>query len=462
MSPARTLIAGGTVMTLEARDGPFGSSFTGDVLIENERIAGIERHIDAPQAERIDATGCLVMPGLIDTHRHVWQTALRGVCHDDTLKGYMREIRFLRARAYRPEDIYTGNHVGMLEAINAGITAVWDFSHCINTPAHADAALDGLIAAGARAVFGYGFNEVPLDTPFFADLGARIDDLERLAKRAFPRGGGRVTLGVATSDLPICGIARLEAEIRAARALGLPISIHSNTWEFPEREAEVAAMDRCGLLGPDLLFVHSNLSSDEEIARIAATGGRIASTPETEMQMSMGPSVIGRFTRAGGQPTFGCDIISNNSGDLLVQARLGLQSERMLECAQSLAQRHGAETVSLRTQDMLRALTVSGAAALGIDDKVGTLKVGKEADLILVRLDDVNTMPVHDASATLLLHAHPGNVDTVMVAGRALKRHGKLTADLTAARAAIAASHAHIEQAIARDRSTLPPGYRAA
>ncbi len=462
MSSGKTLIQGGTVMTLDERDGPFGSTFSGDVLIEDGRIAAVGRGLDAADAERIDAANCLVMPGLIDAHRHVWQTALRGVCHDDTLKGYMREIRFLRARAYRPEDIHTGNYVGMLEAINAGITAVWDFSHCLNTPAHADAALDGLRAAGARAVFGYGFNEVLLDTPRFADLAARVADLKRVAARGFPAAGGLIALGVATSDLPICGIERLKSEIRAARELGLPISIHSNTWEFPEREPEVALMDRHGLLGPDLLFVHSNLSSDDEIRRIAETGGRIASTPETEMQMSMGPSVIGRFTRAGGKPTFGCDIISNNSGDLLAQARLGLQTERMFECAQSLQRRHGATELSMTTADMLRAMTVSGAAALGIEDRVGTLTKGKEADLILLRLDDINTMPLHDAGATLLLHAHPGNVDTVMVAGRCLKRHGRLVADMAHARASIAESHAHIEAAIARDRSTLPPGYKAA
>jgi len=462
MASTTTLITGGTLMTLDSRDGAFGSTFTGDLLVEDGRIAAVGRGLDAPAAERIDATDCLVMPGLIDTHRHVWQTALRGVCHDDTLKGYMREIRFLRARAYRPEDIRTGNYVGMLEAINAGITAVWDFSHCINTPGHADAALDGLVDAGARAVFGYGFNEVPLDAPYFTSLDARVADLKRMATQRLPAAGGLITCGVATSDVPICGIKRLEAEIRAARELGLPISIHSNTWEFPAREPEVALMDQHGLLGPDLLFVHSNLSSDDEIRRIADTGGWIASTPETEMQMSMGPSVIGRFSRAGGKPTFGCDIISNNSGDLLTQARLGLQTERMLECAESLRQHHGATELTLTTADMVRAMTVNAAGALGLADRIGTLTPGKDADLIIVRLDDVNTMPLHDASATLLLHVHPGNVDTVMVAGRILKRHGRLVADLATARRAIAESHAHIQAAIERDRTTLPPGYQAA
>jgi len=462
MAGKKILIKGGTLMTLDARHGIFGSTWQGDVLLDGAKIVRVESHIDAPDAEVVDASHCLVMPGLIDTHRHVWQTALRGVTHDETLKGYMREIRFLRARAYRAEDIYVGNYVGMLEALNAGITAVWDFSHCMNTPAHADAALEGLLESGGRAVLGYGFNEVPLDTPHFASLDARCKDLKRLHESRFASGAGLVTLGVATSDLPICGIERLSAEMKVARELGLPISVHSNTWEFPEREPEVALMDKHQLLGPDILFVHSNLSSDEEIKRIADTGGWIASTPETEMQMSMGPSVIGRFSRAGGRPTFGCDIISNNSGDLLAQARLGLQTERLLECAEILKSRHGADEVTLTTADMVRAMTVDAAGALGIADRVGTLSPGKEADLILVRLDDINTMPLHDASATLLLHAHPGNVDTVFVAGRCLKRHGKLLADMARVRNLLLSSHEYIKATIAKDRSTLPPGYKAA
>ena len=462
MVSKKILIKGGTLMTLDERRGSFGSTFSGDLLIEGSKISRIDASIDAADSEVVDASNCLVMPGLIDAHRHVWQTALRGVTHDDTLKGYMREIRFLRARAYRSEDIHIGNYVGMLEAINAGITAVWDFSHCINTPAHADAALDGLLESGGRAVFGYGFNEVPLDHPHFPGLPERLSDLRRIQKSRFPAGNGLVTLGVATSDLPICGIDRLKAEIAAARELGLPISVHSNTWEFPEREPEVALMDKHGLLGPDLLFVHSNLSSDQEIKRIADTGGWIASTPETEMQMSMGPSVIGRFSRAGGKPTFGCDIISNNSGDLLAQARLGLQTERLLECTEILKSHRGADELSMTTGDMLRAMTVNAAGALGIADRVGMLTKGREADVILVRLDDINTMPLHNPSATLLLHAHPGNVDTVYVAGRCLKRHGKLVADMSRVRQLLMGSHEHIQATIARDRTTLPPGYKAA
>jgi len=457
----RILIRNGTVMTLNETGGDHAKTRPADLLIENGRIAEIAPSINAGDAETIDAQGCLVMPGLIDAHRHVWQTAARGVTHDDTLKGYMREMRFLRAKVYRPEDIRIGNWVGMLEAINAGITTVFDFSHCINSPDHADAGIEGLKQSGARAVFGYGFNDVPLANKSFANVEARCTDMKRVRKTLLAADDALVTMAAATSDMPICGIDTLRKEMQAARELGLRISIHTNTWEYPERPPEVAVLKEHGLLGEDLLFVHTNLSSDEEIAMIADSGGWIVSTPETEMQMSMGPAVIGRFMRAGGRPSFGCDIISNNSGDVLVQARIGLQTQRMLDNAKVLETRHAAEDLEITTRDMLNAVTVNGADALGLGTAIGRLAPGLQADVILVRLDDINTIPVHDPVATLFLHAHPGNVDTVIVAGKVLKRGGRLLADMAMAKRELLASYEYVNEAIAKAGITLPEGYSA-
>jgi cytosine/adenosine deaminase-related metal-dependent hydrolase len=268
-------------------------------------------------------------------------------------------------------------------------------------------------------------------------------------------------MATASSDMPICGIGQLAEEINASRALGLRITIHTNTWEYPERPPEVAVLNEHGLLGEDLVFIHANLSTDDEIRMIADTGGWIVSTPETEMQMSMGPSVVGRFMRAGGRPTFGCDIISNNSGDLLVQARLGLQTQRMLDNAEVLKSRHAADNVEMTTRDMLKAVTVNGADALGLGARTGRLVPGLTADIIVLRTDDINTMPIHDAVATVLLHSHPGNVDTVIVAGKILKRDGRLLADMAQVRRELMMSHEYVNDAIAKSGMTLPDGYQA-
>lgn len=461
MPTSRILIKNGTVLTLTEPGEQFGRGRQADVLVDSGKISRIGAGIKTEGCEIIDASNCIVMPGLIDTHRHVWQTALRGICADDTLKGYMRAIRFLRGKLFRPEDIYAGNWVGMLEAINAGITTVFDFSHCINSPQHATAAIQGLRDSGARATFGYGYNEVPLELPAFQGLEDRQRDMRHTREKVLPNDDALVTMAVATSDLPICGIDRLKAEMLGARDLGLRMSIHSNTWEFPERTPEIGLLKQNNLLGPDLLFVHTNLSNDDEIKMIADSGGWIASTPETEMQMCMGPSVIGRFMKAGGLPTFGTDIISNNSGDLLVQARLGLQTQRMLDNAEVLKTHEGPETLTVSIRDMLRAVTINGAKALGLDRKIGTLEPGKDADLILVRVDAINTMPLNDPAATLLLHSHPGNVDTVMVAGNVLKRNGNLTADMGKARKVLQESYHYIVDQVSKTQITLPSGYKA-
>src|SRR5438874_12084568 len=132
-------------------DDAIGELERGSVLVEGDRIAEVSPAIEARDAERIDASGMVVMPGFVDTHRHTWQTALRAICADWTLMEYFRGIRMNISPEYTPEDVFAGNYVGALEALNAGVTTILDFSHCMNSPRHADAALEGLRDTGIRA-----------------------------------------------------------------------------------------------------------------------------------------------------------------------------------------------------------------------------------------------------------------------------------------------------------------------
>ena len=154
MTTHRILIRGGYVLTM---DPQLGDLPAGDVLVEDDCIVAIARDLAPGDAEIIDARGHIVMPGMVDTHRHTWQTQMRALCANWTLNDYFNGIRLALCRAYNPEDVYVGNYLGALEAVNAGVTTILDFSHCNNTPMHADAALDGLAHAGIRAVFCYGF-----------------------------------------------------------------------------------------------------------------------------------------------------------------------------------------------------------------------------------------------------------------------------------------------------------------
>jgi cytosine/adenosine deaminase-related metal-dependent hydrolase len=451
MANGRTLFKGGTVITMSGDEEPR----IADVLVENGKIAMIGQDLSS-DAEVIDASDCIVLPGFVDTHRHVWQTQLRGVTHDWSLKDYIRSIRFQSAVHYRPEDMYAGNYLGMLEAINAGVTTVLDFSHCINTPEHADEAIRGTRESGIRSMFALGLNEVPVENPAFNTLEHRIEHAKSLRQKQFPSNDGLVTMGISLSDVLVAGIERVKKEVAISRELGVRITLHANAVMFAQPVSEVQFLEDEHLLGPDLVWVHMNQTTDNELRRVVETGGAISSTPETEMQMGMGHPVIGRFLAVGGKPSLGCDVISNNSGCIFSQMRLGLQGQRMIDNDVELGRHHGPDTIDLSSHTILSAATIWGATAMGLDSKIGTLTVGKDADIIMVRGDDINMMPVNHPVGAITLHAHPGNVDTVMVAGNILKRDGKLLQDRAKLRRQMADSHRYLFEKINATGGLIP------
>ena len=176
MNTERTWIRGGYVLSM---DEELGDLPIGDVLVEGDRIVAVSEHLEVDDARVIDAQGHIVLPGFVDTHRHTWQTQMRGICADWTLNDYFLGIRLAISPAYSPEDVYVGNYVGALEALNAGVTTIVDFSHCNNSPEHADAAVEGLRTAGIRALHCYGFFASAPD-PRFPDHVARRADFVRL------------------------------------------------------------------------------------------------------------------------------------------------------------------------------------------------------------------------------------------------------------------------------------------
>jgi len=138
----RTLISGGTVVTV---DQALDDLPRGDVLVEDGAIVEVAPRIDAADAERIDAADCLVLPGLVDTHRHTWQALFRNIASDWTLAHYFTGLHGTLSGLYRPEDTYAGNLIGALEALDGGITTLLDWSHNLNTPEHTDAAVDAVV-----------------------------------------------------------------------------------------------------------------------------------------------------------------------------------------------------------------------------------------------------------------------------------------------------------------------------
>ena len=424
----RTLIRGGHVLTM---DPALGDHPVGDVLVEDGAIVAVGPSLpvtdtEVIDAEVIDATGHLVLPGLVDTHRHTWQSLVRGICGDWTLGDYYFGIRLGISPAYTADDVRLGNRLGAVDALNAGVTTLLDFSHCNNTPDHSDAAVQGLRDAEIRAAFCYGFFESSPEATRFGDHAARLADFHRIADTHFA-SDGLLTLGVSLSELFGLPWEQTVAELAAARERRALIVNHTACVWGSVLTGGITELDALGLLGPDMVHVHANALDDAGWEAIARTGGKVSISVETELNMGMGRPAFERCRRHGLAPTLSADVISLNSGDLWHELRFGLGFTRWEATdAVNLA---GAmpETVTTTAAEALRWSTVNAADALGLGDRIGSLTPGKRADVLLVGGGAIEQHPRVDPYATLIFQTTAADVRTVLVDGKVVKRDGVLT-----------------------------------
>ena len=420
-TPSRLLLRGAHIVSMDDAVG----ELTGDVLVEDGTIAAVGANLDGGDAVTLDLTGDILLPGFVDTHRHTWQTPFRGVCADWTLEEYFRGIRMTVSPNCSAEDVYAGNYVGALEALDAGVTTVLDFSHCNNTPEHADAALAGLRDSGIRATFAYGYFPAATAEPVFTEHEQRLADARRIREQ-LPSDDSLVTMGIALTECGLVPFEQTAAEVRSARELDVPTVLHTGcawgglvTQGLPE-------LDHHGLLGPEQVHVHCNTLDERDFQRLVEHDCKLSSSPETEVQMGMGHPAIGRALAHGMRPSLSCDVISSNSGDMFAQMRLGLQFERCMSNDRDNAQGRMPERLQLTVRDALRWGTANGAHAIGIEDRIGSVTVGKQADLIVVGGGRLNMTPMADPVGCLVAQANPSNVKHVLIAGRFVKRDGEL------------------------------------
>jgi 5-methylthioadenosine/S-adenosylhomocysteine deaminase len=406
----RILIKGGYVASL---DKSIGDLPVGDVLTDGATIAAIGRDIQAPDAEVIDAGSKLVLPGLIDTHRHTWETVTRSLISEGDLAVYLKLFFETLGPHYRPEDVYIGNLLGALGALSSGITTLLDWSHVMNTPAHADAAVQGLADSSIRGVFAYGSSRAPGKDAAMM----RAADVRRVQKQHFPADDQLLTLAIAADDSSDDAKA---ADIRLARQLGLRITIHVI------RAGTIAALNTQGLLGPDITCVHTVgiESTDDELKMLADHGGTISTSSATEMMSGHGFPSAQRWLRHGLRPSLSIDNETRVPSDLFLQMRALIISDHQLETER--VRREGGRPNLIPARDVLEFATIEGARATGLDSKTGTLAVGKRADIIVADLDDITLIPSTDPIATFVLRAQSANISHVLVDGKVKKRDGKL------------------------------------
>jgi 5-methylthioadenosine/S-adenosylhomocysteine deaminase len=442
----RYVIRGGYVMSMDPKVGDFAP---GDVLVDGKKIVAVGPNLHVPGAGVIDATGRIVMPGFIDTHHHQFETALRSFLADGVLINdksgsvsgsttYFEFILLTFAPVYRPQDVYINELFGGLSQLDDGVTTVHDVSQIHHSPQHSDAAIQALFDTGRRAAFG-----------FFESAGANIlgtnpgnkypTDAPRIKQQWFSSTdqlvtmimGGEVYLSDATTDLSWT-IGR-ELDLQIAAHILSPFGIRPI---FDKLAAGVGGNGHIGI-GPDNLFIHMTGMADPAWQKVKDVGAQVSIAFPIEMNMRHGEPPILKMQSLGMEPSLSVDVECTMTADFFTQMRVCMNMQRMVVNQMILEQGDfyppnqwptpdPSLPPLLTTRDVLRYGTMNGAKALRLDNKVGSLTPGKEADIILLDATALNVAPLNQVPGAVVSLMDRTNVETVIVAGNVRKWKGKL------------------------------------
>ena len=416
-----------------------------DVLVTGDTIAEVGPGLAVPEGTfEIDARRGIVMPGMIDTHRHMWQTTMRAYGADWTLTQYFVWFYLQHGKHFRPQDIWVGNAISALDAIESGITTTVDWSHGLQSVEHGEAALDGLISSPGRFVLGVG-------NIFAGPWQWSIDpDYRRLIEKA--RNDSRL-FGVQLA-FDVTGDPKFpeRTAFEAARDLGLAVTTHAGVWGATNDDG-IRLMYENGFMNEDTIYVHAATLSQDSYHRIAATGGSVSLSTESEQSCGQGypPS---HALRAHGIPvSLSVDTSVWFSADLFTAMRATLGADRALEHLNAHAAGKTITHAHLRAEQVVEWATRGGAKALGKDKEIGSLEKGKQADVVLVKNDDSPTMtPIVNPYGHVALQADRGDVHTVLVAGKVVKFANRLAGgDLAGVRAKLEETIAYLQETLGGD-----------
>ena len=421
---------------------------SGDVLVVDGRVAAVGVDLAVPDGTfEIDASGGIVMPGMVDTHRHMWQTAMRGYGADWTLTQYFVWYYLQHGAKFRPQDYAAGNLISALDAIESGVTTSVDWSHGLRTIEHAEAAVEALATSPGRFVFAYGnIHQSPwewtADPAVQALLVSARDDA-----RLF---GTQIAFDVPNQDEDFPEL----AAYRVAKELGLRVTTHAGVWgatnDWGIRNAYAA-----GVMEEGFTYVHAATLSAESYQKIAATGGNVSLATESEDTCGQGYPPIHHLRRYGIPTSLSVDTSVWFSADLFSAMRATVNADRALEHyhAHLLEPAETVTHVKLRAEEVVHMATRGGAHAIGAEDRIGSLEVGKLGDVVLLKNEDSPTWaPLINPWGQVVYQAQRGDVHTVLVGGEVVKHDGKLVAgDLPGVKAKLEDTVAYLEREVGDD-----------
>ncbi len=415
----RYVIRGARVLS---QDAAIGDLDRGDILVDNGSVAAVAADLGELDAVEIDGTDRIALPGFVDTHRHSWQSLIRHTSTDWTLPQYFSGVRGVFGRLYEPEDMYAANLIAMLDALDAGITTLVDWSHNNNTPEHADAALQAVLDSGIRAVWAFGNSN---DEWLPISKVPQSRDLLRIASQWFPASNGLVTLALAPRGPQFATKEVTLADFALAREADVPVTVHVGDGAWG-KGLPVKWMHENGLTNERTTYVHCNALADDEFDLIASTGGAVSSAPELEMHMGHGRLAILRSMERNIPTSLSIDVCTSVGGDMFSAMRAALAGSRYLVNVAALDEDRAVDPLPVLSTDVLRFATLEGARAAWLGDKVGSLTPGKRADIILVRTDTWGMQPLNYPAGAIVESGHPMLVDTVLLDGKLVKQDGKL------------------------------------
>jgi 5-methylthioadenosine/S-adenosylhomocysteine deaminase len=420
------LIQNATVVTMDAGN----RVFAGDVLIEGARIAAVGQRLAGRAAETasaapheiIDASGRVLLPGLVQTHIHLCQTLFRGAADDLALIDWLKRRIWPMEAAHTFGSLYASARLGIAEMIRGGTTSALT----METVNHTGAVFKAVEETGFRATVGKCMMDKGDGVPaaLHEETAASVAESLGLLERWHGAAGGRIRYCFAPRFALSCTRGLLEQVARLARERGVIVHTHASENRdevaMVEREtgfSNIEYLDAVGLAAPHVVLAHCVQLSDGEMAILKRTGAHVAHCPSSNLKLGSGIARVAEMLERGISVTLGADgAACNNRLDVFTEMRAAALLQKALRGPEALP-----------ALKVLRMATIDGARALGLAGEIGSIEAGKRADLILLNLDKLHTTPRPDVVSTIVYAAEPGNVETVLIDGRVVMRDGRLT-----------------------------------
>ncbi len=408
------IIKGGAVITVDPNLGTLPKA---DVFVRDGVIAEIGGDLDANGAAIVDGADMIVMPGFVDSHYHMWSTLGRNFISDYGFEYF--PAKWATSGLYDPEDFYNSVLLGLAELASGGVTTVHNWSHNNRSPKHLDAELNAHRDSLLRAR--YSFGHVDRLPP---DVVNTFDDLQRVQQEWFSdtsRLKGLVHLGVNLRGMIQSDARVFHEEMQVMLRRGLPVAIHAS--QARPNSDDAADYERRGYLGPKFLFCHYIAASDSDREAMARTKTSLSFSTHSEFRLGEHGDprrALLKARAAGVSVALSSDATSIAPPNMFENMRFTWNMGIPWKDTDTEA------FPPVSFCDVIEMATINGARALGLAEVTGSLTPGKRADLILIRTNDINIAPLANIETTVVQSATPDNVDTVVVDGRFVKRHGRL------------------------------------